>query len=112
VCTVLAAGPIKSLAPFPLLSYNNETLASGSLIIFDAQNGKQIAAVKAGKRFVAWSPDSKRVCYIPFSGSQAHDYLLRYTDIKARDITIMDADGKNPITIFDCNPEGYLNWHP
>ena len=112
VCTVRAAGPSTSIASYPLVSMTSEQFMAGSLTIFDANTGEEITTVKAGKRSVCWSPDSKRICYIPASNSVPTDQLVPYRQAKARDLTIMDADGGNPQTIFDCAPEGYLNWHP
>ena len=115
VCTVRAQGPALPGLPGSYLytmSKPVEQFSVGSLIIFDAKTGKEITAVKAAKRSVCWSPDSKRICYIPPAGSDANTYLVAYRQITARNFVIMDLDGSNPQTIFDCNPEGYLNWHP
>ncbi len=112
VCTVRAQGPIVGSAQFPTISKPPEQFSVGSLIIFDAKTGKEITAVKAAKRSVCWSPDSKRICYIPPTGSDASDQLVSYRKIKASSLVIMDPDGSNPQTIYDCNPEGYLNWYP
>lgn len=111
VCTVRAQGPsVPRTPPFNTISKPPDQFVIGSLIVFDSLTGQEIAAVKAGKRSVYWSPDSKRICYIPPAGSS--DQLLPYRQITARNFVIMDVDGGNPQTIFDCNADGYVNWHP
>ena len=115
VCTIRTQGPTLadrgSGQTFVSISKPADQFPVGSLIIFDAQTGKE-TSVAAGKRSVCWSPDSKRICYIPPAGSDASDRLVPYRQITARNIVIMDPDGNNPQTIFDCNADGYLNWRP
>ncbi len=112
VCTIRAQGPsLPRMNPFNTISKPPDQYVVGSLIIFDSQTGKEMTAVKAGKRTVSWSADSKRICYIP-AAAQSSDLLLPYRQITARNLVIMDADGSNPQTIYDCNTDGYLSWHP
>jgi len=115
VCTIRAQGPAMPGSTgnyFTTISKPATQFAVGSLIVFDSVTGKEISAVKAGKRSVCWSPDSKRICYIPPAGSDASSGLASYRQITARNLVIMDVDGSNPQTTFDCNAGGYLNWHP
>jgi Tol biopolymer transport system component len=84
----------------------------GSLTVFDAQTGTELSTVKSGNRSVSWSPDSKRLCYIPPSGSQATDRLFYYRQIMSSNLIMMDPDGGNPQTIYDVNADGYVDWRP
>lgn len=117
ICTVRAQGPTSASSGGANITYCTISMPAGqfpvgSLIIFDIQTGKETTAVASGKRSVCWSSDSKRICYIPPSGSQGTDQLVGYRKIQSRNLIIMDPDGSNPQTIYDCYPDGYLNWRP
>lgn len=74
--------------------------------VVDAKDGTILFSQKAGRSTLCWSPDSKKIAFVP------ENRLPDLSMNSARNIQIVNYDGSDPKTIFDALVDGYLNWRP